>query len=337
MIPVIMLLVLFFLQAERLSASIEINSIALAVMQLSRGLDPLASTCEPTEIVENDKQSGINVLLAHFQSRQDDDMGRSTRVANLLQAAMQLNQVSYLQEIQEIAPLAGQFGEFRLGLAKFVSGDFDGAAQIWDILGAGRYPLGAGDACRILGRNDAAAKWYQLAAKLDSVRGRALLELGLIEYSKGIFDVAKERFIGALNQGYQTAVVYEYLGAAMAKSGRYGDAVQVLEQGLDKFPESLALWLWYAESQYQMGRLEQSISSYHKALGIDQGSIYAHIGLAKAYFHSGNRVAALIETRTSLDLVEQLEQPELCRSIMSLVLALSDTETSIRAARTCSR
>jgi tetratricopeptide (TPR) repeat protein len=321
-------------QTESFLLAGETNDLALAVIRASQGRDPRISICDPTAKLNADKQLELRDLITRLQSRHDSNRWQSIRVANLTQAAMQLALTDYSSEIEGMASSVGPFGRLRLGLVRFTSRDFDDATQIWDLLGAGDYPLGVGNVCRSLRRDDAAEQWYHLGARIDSVKGRALFAMGLLEYSRGNFQKAATQIDEAMKNGYRAAEAYLYAGAALVKLGRHGDAVVILAQGIEGYPQLVDLWLWYAGSTYSMGQINQSLQSYQQALVLDPDNVYGRLGLARIYLRNGDD-RATDQIRAVLALSNKAKPDDICSLLSPLFMLLNDNELRDRISQQC--
>lgn len=337
-----LLIIVIILLSSRmgdLRCDLEINRFALQVIDLVEIDDVNRMLCGLSQSYRSDRDTESYTLISHLQTfHQLESSGQTERAANLLQAVMLSRPAQYLQEIENLAPQVGDLGWFRLGLSRFFNAEFDTAAQIWDEIDAGNYLLGAGDMCRDLGESEAAESWYQVASELALVKGRAFFAMGLMEYNSGNFSKAVKLFYSTLDSGHQTAMVYLYTGAALTKDGRGNEAISILAQGLEKYPQIIDLWLWYGEAAITAGQIENSIELYQGALALEPYNVYAHLGLARSYLYlNENDSKSLEHIRAVLDIIQDQTSPiGVCDTLISMSTAILDQNLVNRIVQKCS-
>ncbi|MGE0872001.1 MAG: tetratricopeptide repeat protein [Kofleriaceae bacterium] len=83
------------------------------------------------------------------------------------------------------------------------------------------------------------------------------------------------------------------LGQRLRDAGRVADALRCFELAVHVEPKRADNWLELGNVLDALGRVEQSIASYHKALAIDPGHRSAHYNLAMGYRDRGEPLNAL--------------------------------------------
>ena len=151
----------------------------------------------------------------------------------------------------------------------------------------------------------------------------------------GDYDSAIPELVRSLTNGYKERVLYEYTGAALAKSGRAEEAVDVLQQGLEIFPDSINLLHWYAGSMYLTGQFGESIEAYKQILKLEPEDIYAHLGLAKIYLETANILAGKTKIMIVLDLMDSSTPLDVCNSLNSMIISTTDIHLAARVTQYC--
>ena len=88
-----------------------------------------------------------------------------------------------------------------------------------------------------------------------------------------------------LNSSYSTA--YNLLGYAYRQQGDYANAEQAFQKYIELIPNDPNPYDSYAELLLKMGRFDESIAQYHKALAIDSNWIPGHFGIAADLMYQG--------------------------------------------------
>ena len=96
-----------------------------------------------------------------------------------------------------------------------------------------------------------------------------------------------------LNSSYSTA--YNLLGYAYRQQGDYANAEQAFQKYIELIPNDPNPYDSYAELLLKMGRFDESIAQYHKALAIDSHWIPGHFGIAADLMYQGKAQDAQAE------------------------------------------
>jgi tetratricopeptide (TPR) repeat protein len=102
-----------------------------------------------------------------------------------------------------------------------------------------------------------------------------------------------------LNATYSTA--YNLMGYAYRQSGDHASAEQAFQKYIELIPQDPNPYDSYAELLLKMGRFDDSIVQYRKALAIDPNFVNAYQGIAMALLYQGkpNEAAAELATMSS--------------------------------------
>jgi adenylate cyclase len=143
-----------------------------------------------------------------------------------------------------------------------------------------------------------AAQAAQRALALDDSDPRvysALKNLYIMQrqYEKAI--AAAERQLELSPSG---AKAYQSLAVALRFSGRYSEAIPFAEQAirLDPYPPAVT-FRHLGSCYYNIGRYEEAITAYKKALQKNPDDIFTHIGLAVTYVKLGREEEARAEAK----------------------------------------
>lgn len=88
---------------------------------------------------------------------------------------------------------------------------------------------------------------------------------------------------------------YNILGYTYRQQGRYTDAEQAFEKYIDLIPNDPNPYDSYAELLLKMGRFDDSVKQYQKALAIDHYWMAGHVGIACNQMYQGRPQAAKAE------------------------------------------
>ncbi len=99
-----------------------------------------------------------------------------------------------------------------------------------------------------------------------------------------------------LNPSYSTA--YNLLGYAYRQQGEYADAEQAFKKYIKLIPDDPNPYDSYAELLLKMGRFDESIAQYRKALAIDSHWVPGHFGIAADLMYQGKTQDAEAELQT---------------------------------------
>lgn len=102
-----------------------------------------------------------------------------------------------------------------------------------------------------------------------------------------------------LAPGYSPA--YNVLGYAYRQQGHYVDAEQAFRKYIELIPNDPNPYDSYAELLLKMGRFEDSLTQYHKALAIDPHFVPSHFGIAADQMYLGKPEEATAELQKMAD------------------------------------
>ncbi len=121
---------------------------------------------------------------------------------------------------------------------------------------------------------------------------RAHFNLGGYYFGQQDYARAIEHYRKAteLNPDYSTA--FNILGYAYRQSGNFADAEKAFQKYISLIPKDPNPYDSYAELLLKMGRFDESIAQYRKALEIDPHFVNAHQGIAMDLLYSGKAAAA---------------------------------------------
>jgi tetratricopeptide (TPR) repeat protein len=94
---------------------------------------------------------------------------------------------------------------------------------------------------------------------------------------------------------------YNLLGYAYRQQRDYADAEQAFKKYIDLIPNDPNPYDSYAELLLKMGRFDDSIAQYHKALSIDPHFLPSHFGIAADLMYSGKSEEAQAELQKMAD------------------------------------
>jgi tetratricopeptide (TPR) repeat protein len=99
-----------------------------------------------------------------------------------------------------------------------------------------------------------------------------------------------------LNPKYSPA--YNLLGYSYRQQGDYANAEQAFKKYIELIPNDPNPYDSYAELLLKMGRFDESIAQYRKALAIDTHFVPSHFGLSADYTYKGQPEQAAAELQT---------------------------------------
>lgn len=148
------------------------------------------------------------------------------------------------------------------------------------------------------GANNDAAKQKDYLEEL--VRGfpndeRAQFALGGWYFGQQDFQqaIAQYEKATAINPNLTTA--WNLLGYAYRQNGDYANAEKAFQKYVELIPKDPNPYDSYAELLLKMGRFDESIAQYRKALGIDPNFVNAHQGIAMDLLYAGRPADAEAE------------------------------------------
>ena len=124
---------------------------------------------------------------------------------------------------------------------------------------------------------------------------RAHFNLGGYHFGQQEYPQAIEQYRKAteLEPGYSTA--YNLLGYSYRQAGDFANAEKAFQKYIELIPKDPNPYDSYAELLLKMGRFDDSIVQYRKALEIDSNFVNAHQGIAMDLLYSGKAAEAEAE------------------------------------------
>jgi tetratricopeptide (TPR) repeat protein len=92
------------------------------------------------------------------------------------------------------------------------------------------------------------------------------------------------------------APAYNLLGYAHRQAGQFGESEQAFKKYIELIPNDPNPYDSYAELLMKMGRFDESIAMYRKALATDQNFSPSRIGVATNMMYQGNHDGSRVET-----------------------------------------
>ena len=128
-------------------------------------------------------------------------------------------------------------------------------------------------------------------------RARALQSGRLLLRTAG-FPKAIEHYKKATEIAPDYSTAYNLLGYAYRQSGDYASAEKAFQKYIELIPKDPNPYDSYAELLLKMGRFDDSIAQYRKALAIDPNFVNAHQGIAMDLLYQGKAGQAAAELQT---------------------------------------
>lgn len=127
---------------------------------------------------------------------------------------------------------------------------------------------------------------------------RARFNVGGYYFGQQEFPEAIEQYKKATEIAPDYSSAFNLLGYAYRQNGDYANAEKAFQRYVELIPKDPNPYDSYAELLLKMGRFDDSIVQYHKALAIDPNFVNAHQGIAMALLYAGKPGAAAAELQT---------------------------------------
>jgi tetratricopeptide (TPR) repeat protein len=148
------------------------------------------------------------------------------------------------------------------------------------------------------GANGEVAKQKELLEKLVAAYPndeRARFNLGGYYFGQQQYSQAIEQYKKATELAPNYSPAYNILGYAYRQAGDYGNAEQAFKKYVELIPNDPNPYDSYAELLLKMGRFDDSIAQYRKALTIDTHFVPSHFGIAADLLYAGKPADAAAE------------------------------------------
>jgi tetratricopeptide (TPR) repeat protein len=130
---------------------------------------------------------------------------------------------------------------------------------------------------------------------------RAQLNLGNYYFAQQEMSQAIERYRKATELAPSYSPAYNILGYAYRQQGDYASAEQAFKKYIELIPNDPNPYDSYAELLLKMGKFDDSITQYHKALSADTHFAPSHFGIAGDLMYSGKSEEAQAELQKMAD------------------------------------
>src|SRR4051812_8201009 len=116
---------------------------------------------------------------------------------------------------------------------------------------------------------------------------RALFNLGGYYFGQQEYEQAIARYKKATELAPGYSLAYNMLGYSSRQQGNFSEAEQAFKKYIELIPDDPNPYDSYAELLLKMGRFEESIAQYRKALSIDRHFTPSHFGIAADLMYEG--------------------------------------------------
>ena len=130
---------------------------------------------------------------------------------------------------------------------------------------------------------------------------RAQFTLANFYFGQQEIDQAIEHYRKATTLAPSYSPAYNVLGYAYRQQGDYSDAEQAFKTYINLIPNDPNPYDSYAELLLKMGRFDDSLAQYHKALSIDPHFVPSHFGIAADQMYLGKPEEANSELQKMAD------------------------------------
>jgi len=151
------------------------------------------------------------------------------------------------------------------------------------------------------GANGKPAEQKQYLDKLAtdySADERVQFNLGGYYFGQQEYDRAVEHYKRATEISPTYSPAYNLLGYAYRQQENYGEAEQAFKKYVQLIPNDPNPYDSYAELLLKMGKFDDSIGQYRKALSVDSRFVPSHFGIAADLMYMGKADAASTELQT---------------------------------------
>lgn len=140
--------------------------------------------------------------------------------------------------------------------------------------------------------DDASAELYRALALQPNYED-ARTQLGQLFATQGNIDAAIIEFRKAIALRPTSPAPYSAMGVALVNAARYEEAVQVLSDAAERFPDNSRVYQQLGTAHQFLGNTEQAVANYRKALAIRPSApAYSNLG---AFLHSTGDFAGAVD------------------------------------------
>jgi len=152
---------------------------------------------------------------------------------------------------------------------------------------------------------------------------RAHLNLGNYYFGQQEYGPAIEHYRKATEIAPSYSPAYNILGYALRQQDNFSEAEQAFKKYIELIPNDPNPYDSYAELLLKMGRFDDSLAQYHKALSIDSHFVPSHFGIAADLMYLGKPAEAEAELNKMSQ--EARNDGELRTALFGLAVVASDT------------
>jgi tetratricopeptide (TPR) repeat protein len=152
---------------------------------------------------------------------------------------------------------------------------------------------------------------------------RAHFLLGGYHFGQQEYAEAIEQYKKATELAPNYSPAYNILGYAYRQVGDYGNAEQAFKKYIELIPNDPNPFDSYAELLLKMGRFDESIAQYRKALSIDAHFNPSHFGIAADLMYMGKSEDAAAELKTMAD--QSRNDGELRTALFGMAVVAADS------------
>ncbi|HXM22113.1 MAG TPA: tetratricopeptide repeat protein [Terriglobales bacterium] len=152
---------------------------------------------------------------------------------------------------------------------------------------------------------------------------RAHLNLGNFYFGQQGIAQAIEQFKKATELAPNYSPPYNILGYAYRQQGDYANAEQAFKKYIELIPNDPNPYDSYAELLLKMGRFDDSIAQYHKALSVDSHFAPSHFGISADLMYKGKAEEATAELQKMAD--QARNDGELRTALFGLAVVATDS------------
>jgi tetratricopeptide (TPR) repeat protein len=130
---------------------------------------------------------------------------------------------------------------------------------------------------------------------------RAHFNLGGYYFGQQDFTQAIQHYKRATELAPDYSTAFNILGYAYRQNEAYGDAENAFKKYIELIPNDPNPYDSYAELLLKMGRFDEAITQYNKALAVDPNFVNSHFGIAAALTYKGKPAEAQAELQKMTD------------------------------------
>jgi len=200
-------------------------------------------------------------------------------------------------------------------------------AQIIAETPQGQYQSSFNNAVALFERGDYDAAEEALESSLTVAPGnsQSSMLLGMTNYALGDFAAAADTLSRYIDVASDAQPV-KTLAAAQIQLGNPENAVSILREVRDRFPQDASLLAMLGISEQAAGMVEDSVATFNDALAVDPDFGPTHFSLSSSYFQLGDVESAVASLERALALMPELNEAK--TSLISILVAQGDFDAA---------